>query len=101
MTDGRHRFTNLTASRRGLVTSAGVVAGAGLAGGFGLARGIASPPVASAATGTFAPIEPSGDTTGATDTAAIQSALTGEASVAWLDAGTFDVNTTISFTATI
>jgi hypothetical protein len=74
-------------------------AGLGLAGGAALGRGLVSSP-ASAATTSFSPIEPSGDTSGATDWNAIQSVLNaGQGAAAWLAGGTFYVSQTITFKA--
>lgn len=67
-------------------------------GGAALSRGLASAPAAGAATTTFTPVEPSGDTSGATDWNAIQSVLNvGQEAAAWLAPGTFYVNQTITF----
>jgi hypothetical protein len=87
----------LRVGRRALLARGGAVAGLGLAAGAALSRGLASLP-ASAATTSFSPIEPSGDTSGATDWNAIQSVLNaGQGAAAWLAGGTFYVNQTITF----
>lgn len=91
-----NRESRPRASRRALLTGIGTAAGLG----FAAAR-LASVPAARAAGASPAPLAPSGDTSGATDSAAIQSVLDngGQETVVLLGSGTFYVNQTITFQA--
>jgi hypothetical protein len=97
---GPRKFDRRGLDRRALLAGGGAVAGLGLAGGASLSHSLAFTPAANAAATSFTPIEPSGDTSGATDWNAIQSVLnSGQGAAAWLAGGTFYVNQTLTFTS--